>query len=82
MRFIYPIITVEDGGTVPNNSTKIYGVRVAIVSNEYAMGFIGQTNFTVSYMKNSNADLSDKQIKDRIDKYLLPANSSIEIRTI
>jgi len=74
---IYPIITIEDGITVPSNSTSIYGVRVAVASNPYSLGFLGLANYMVAYFKNNNNNLSINDIREQIDRFLIPANATL-----
>lgn len=75
--YIYPIITIEDGITVPLNDTLIYGVKVNVVSNPYSLGFVNLANFLITYFKNNNDDLSLEEIKKIVDKDLIPANTTI-----
>jgi hypothetical protein len=75
--YVYPIIRVE--GAPPVNSTKIYGVRVAMCSGVYSLGFIGLVNFIIMIFKNNNANYSTAQIQEIINRYLIPANSVTQI---
>jgi len=75
---MYPIIKIENGLSVPGNSTKLYGIRSHLSSNEFALGFIGLSNMILGYYKNQSGDLSDVEVKDRISRYMIPANAILK----
>lgn len=75
--YIYPIIVIEDGITLPLNDTFIYGVKVNIVSNPYSLGFVNFANFLITYFKNNSNDLTIDDIKKIVDRDMIPANTTI-----
>jgi len=77
VKYIYPIIRVE--GAPPVNSTKIYGVRVAMCSGVYSLGFLGLVNFIITIFHNNNANYTNAQVQEIINRYLIPANSITNI---
>lgn len=69
---IIPIITVDDG------TANVYAIRIMPMQTAYSRGFIQVKNFISCWLKNNNAHLSMKQVKDYIVKYLIPYNSYIQ----
>jgi len=76
--FVYPRIEIDDGVSVPSNSTKFYGIRVALTSNKYSMSFMELNNWIITYGENKNPELTDAQVKKKVDKYLIPANTTMK----
>ena len=79
---IYPIITVENGGSVANNSTMIYDLRVAIASNEYSIGLLDTAGLVIAYWYVNSGNHTFKESSVIIDKYLISVNSTIKIKKL
>lgn len=77
--YIYPVIEVENGGAVPANSTKIYGVKVSIASNPYSMCFLRISGLVNAYYNNQNPSLSEAEVNKTIDRYMIPASSTLNV---
>lgn len=75
--YAYPIIKVVNPAPQVTD-TRLYDVKFGLNDLPYSTGILGLTNFIISFMKNENPDLSQSQINDLINKFLIPANSAIQ----
>lgn len=69
--YIYPVIITKEACDV-----EIYDIRVAILKLKSVNSIIENTNVLLSLFKNNNDDLTNSEVNNIIQRYLIPVNAN------
>lgn len=75
-KFIPYIILDNSAAGLSSGDMRIYNLRFAPASTEYSTGFIETADFIQTWIKNNQGDLSQDDVTEIIDYYLIPYSSS------
>ena len=84
IKYILPTIKVTDGSIDIFDihlrplvrGTNINPIIGKTVNNSFSLGFIQVSNFSHVYMRNRNTNMSENDVRDFADRYLLPYNAT------
>lgn len=76
--FIYPII-YSNNDVSSLCDVRIYDIRVAVLNYKPFHSFLELSNYLLILLQNFNKNLTVTQINEIINRYLVPANSTIDL---